>query len=430
MNSKIVFYILDCLNPTVNTQVGDLQRIPFVKPSKELEECISALASQNITIKIYLNSYRVIEIKFKRNPLVAFSEVSLRERVLSYLNYENAQLTLVLINEAIINQLIFKLYALSPEDQTQIEANIGKCVGELPILAAARDEYLSATTIENELIIKFIQNLALTTFEEQQIQTIEAEFANLYQSNNDLEEFCKRHKLNPINVWYWFRESKVLPQGRTAEIALEFLADTCRTILTEDSDGIIPLVGLPGEPRLLDRIEQHCVNQGFTSAQFMQLDELLGRPMNEYLEHHFFKNFSDHLNLFMFLPKTPFIWHLSSGTVQGFEAYIIIYKWNRDSLYKLKTKYLGKRVESLEYRQIQLADANTAQAQNEKEKIRLQLLEITEFTRKIDELIEEGYDPKLDDGVGKNISPLQKKGMLRCDVLNAKQLDKYLKADW
>jgi hypothetical protein len=60
----------------------------------------------------------------------------------------------------------------------------------------------------------------------------------------------------------------------------------------------------------------------------------------------------------------------------------------------------------------------------------LQLQEIAEFTKKIDELIAEGYDPKLDDGVGKNIAPLQKKGLLRCDVLNAKQLDKYLKADW
>ncbi|MFZ3129639.1 MAG: hypothetical protein WA125_00670, partial [Desulfosporosinus sp.] len=157
---------------------------------------------------------------------------------------------------------------------------------------------------------------------------------------------------------------------------------------------------------------------------------LLGRPVNEYLEHYFFRNLSNHLNLFMYLPKTPFIWHLSSGPLQGFEAYIIIYKWNRDSLFKLKTKYLGKRVESLEYRQIQLADSNSAQAQNEKESIRLQLQETTEFTRKIEELITEGYKPKLDDGVGKNIAPLQKKGLLRSEVLKAKQLEKYLKADW
>lgn len=49
---------------------------------------------------------------------------------------------------------------------------------------------------------------------------------------------------------------------------------------------------------------------------------------------------------------------------------------------------------------------------------------------KIDELLAEGYNPVLDDGVGKNIAPLQKKKMLAYDVLNAGQLKKYLNADW
>ena len=38
--------------------------------------------------------------------------------------------------------------------------------------------------------------------------------------------------------------------------------------------------------------------------------------------------------------------------------------------------------------------------------------------------------PKLDDGVGKNIAPLQEKGIIADDALNAGQLKKYLKADW
>jgi hypothetical protein len=430
LNSIAIKYVISCLNPTVNTQVGDLQRIPFVNLSDIFEEYLSTLASHNIEIKKHLCSYHIIETNFKKTALTTFSDPALRDRILSYLNYENAQLTLVLINEAIINQLVFDVYDLSPEDRIQVETQMGKPVGELPVLAEARDAYLASTTIESETVREFITKLPVITFDEEKIHNVKDEFIALYQSNNDLEEFCIRHQLNSINVWYWFRESLVLPPGRAAEIALEFLADTCRSVLLEDEDGIIPLVGLLGESGLLDRLEHYCLNNGFTSAQFSQLDELLGRPINEYLEHHFFKDLSNYLNLFMYLPKTPFIWHLSSGSQQGFEAYIIIYKWNRDSLFKLKTRYLGKRVESLEFRQIQLADSNTAQAQNEKEKIRLQLQEIAEFTSKIDELIAEGYDPQLDGGVGKNIAPLQKKGLLRSEVLTAGQLDKYLKADW
>ena len=49
---------------------------------------------------------------------------------------------------------------------------------------------------------------------------------------------------------------------------------------------------------------------------------------------------------------------------------------------------------------------------------------------KIDELLEEGYNPILDDGVGKNIAPLQNKGIIPYEVLNKGQLKKYLNADW
>ena len=50
------------------------------------------------------------------------------------------------------------------------------------------------------------------------------------------------------------------------------------------------------------------------------------------------------------------------------------------------------------------------------------LKEIEEFKQKIDQLLAEGYNPILDDGVGKNIAPLQKKGILAYDVLKATQL--------
>jgi len=433
-NSKLFFYITDCLNPTVNTQVGDLQRIPFVKPLQILEDNISALAGENVAIKKQLCSYSIIEINFENNPIVAYSDTTLKDRLLTYLNYENAQIVKVLLNESIINQFVFKVYDLSQEDRLQVETKMGKPVGELPVLDIARKAYLSEHSLEQEIVQQHIINLEAIEFDVQQVQAIKSEFASLYQSNNNLEEFCIRHQLNPINIWYWFKGSRVLPQARSAEIALEFLADAFRTILVADEDGIVPLVGLPGEPRLMDRFEDYCFSKGFTSAQIMQLDAVVGRPINEYVEQYFFRNFSDHLNLFMYLPKTPFIWHLSSGVHQGFEAYIIIYKWNRDSLYKLKSSYLSKRTESLQYRLQQIADSTTGQAQTEKETIRLQLQEIEAFAKKIDALIAEGYDPKLDDGVGKNIAPLQAKGMLKAEVLKASgknsQLQKYLNADW
>jgi hypothetical protein len=430
LNSNFCFYVANCLNPTVSTSISDIGRIPFVRPSKELEDTISALASQNIKIKKHLNSYRIIETNFDKNPLLAFSGSSSQDKILTYLNHENAQLTLVLLNEAIINQLIFEVYALSPEDQELVETKMGNPVGDFPVLIEARYEYLSATVIENKTVNKFIQNLTTIAYEEQHIQAIKAEFASLYKSNNDLEDFCIRNQVNPINAWYWFKESKVMPKQCMNVIAMEFLADLIREILIEDEDGITPLVRSAGEEILIDRIEKKFIEKGFTSAQFASFDNVLGREINEYLNNHFFKALSDHLNLFMYLPKTPFIWHITSGPNHGFDSYIIIYKWNRDRLFLLKSVYIEKRETALKNRQSDLHNDNTAKAQNEKDLIEKQLKEIEILKSKIDELLAEGYNPILDDGVGKNIAPLQKKGMIAYDVLNKGQLEKYLSADW
>jgi hypothetical protein len=97
---------------------------------------------------------------------------------------------------------------------------------------------------------------------------------------------------------------------------------------------------------------------------------------------------------------------------------------------RLRSVYIEKREQSLKNKQSDLADNNSAEAQNEKDRIFRQLKEIDEFKKKIEELLAEGYDPILDDGVGKNIAPLQKKKMIPYEVLNAGQLKKYLNADW
>lgn len=429
LNSNISFFLADKLNPTVNTQVGDLKRVPFILPDKKIENEISELSKQNIDIKKRLVSFRVFEFSFLNSPLVIYKDNNLIDRVLSYLNYVNFETTIVLLNEAIINKTVFEIYDLSNEDKLKVEEKFGKHIGQFPLFPEAKANFQEQNNDLSETIKDYINELDIINPSDDTIREIKQELNTLYTGNNDFEDFCIKFQINPINAWYLFKQAKILPSKKTKEIVVEYLSDVVRTLLMLDEDGIIPLVSLPGEPKLIDRLEQYC-SRDFSNAQFMQLDTLLGKPISEYLEHYFFDDLGNLLNLFRHMPKSPFIWHLSSGKHQGFEAYIIIYKWNRDSLFKLKTQYLSHRVENLEYRLIQLQDVNTAQAQNEKETIRHQLDEIKVFTAKIDELIAEGYNPKLDDGVGKNIAPLQKKGLLRADVLKAPQLTKYLKADW
>jgi hypothetical protein len=435
LNSDLTFYIIGCLNPTVNTTPGDIKRVPYIVPASVTKNRITSSAHICINIKRWLSQLSMVEINSSASPISYFSNQSdFKLKIKVYSDRENHLLTQVLINEAIINEKIFEVYDLTEHDKAMVLAKEGESIGGLPVISEARDAYLAESEATKEFpldaIRNFIEALPAKEFTAEELEAIENGFSTLYQSNNDLEEFCIRHQVNPINVWYWFKQSNVIPLQRMHTLAMEFLADMIREILMEDEDGIIPLVPNAGEKVLIDRIEEKFREKGFSSAQFSSFDSVLGRSLPDYLNNYFFKELSDHLNLFMYLPKTPFIWHLSSGPEQGFDCYIIIYKWSRDKLMRLRSVYIEHRERSLVNRQSDLSGNESADAQNEKEFIFRQLKEIEEFKVKIDELLAEGYDPILDDGVGKNIAPLQKKEMIPYEVLNAGQLKKYLNADW
>lgn len=252
---------------------------------------------------------------------------------------------------------------------------------------------------------------------------------SLYQNNNEFDKYCIRHEINPIEAWYQFNESEILPSQRTQVLSFELLTEIVRSILSQDDDGVIPLGDKMGEERLAIRIEREFMERGYSAAQFSQVCHLLGCPLEKYLQEHFFKQLSDHLNLFMYLPKTPFIWHLTSGKHHAIELYISIYKWTRDTLFRIRSIYAANREAAIRDR-LNSIDTSKTEDRQEATELRAMLAELENFCKKIDDLLASGYNPKLDDGVGKNIAPLQKRKMISYEVLNAGQLKKYLNADW
>ncbi len=200
--------------------------------------------------------------------------------------------------------------------------------------------------------------------------------------------------------------------------------------MSKDDDGVIPLTTNAGETNLAPRIEAEMVERGYKPAQIAQIFTLLGGGNFDLsLQERFFQQLSDILNLFMYLPKTPFIWHITSGQHHALDIFVTIYNWNRDTLIRIKSVYAANREAALNDR-LQVLMQGDATQKAEAAEVRAQLKELSEFCDKIDELLASGYDPKLDDGVGKNIAPLQKVGIISYEVLNKKQLEKYLNADW
>lgn len=440
LNTILSTYLLESLNPTVNVTQGDIKRVPFARPNEKNEQMVDVLVQNNIDIKKHLCTYSVVEQNYSHSPITPAS--SPESELTRYYNYENALLTLILLNEAIINRIVFDVYELSEHDRQMVLDKEGIPVGDLSVSQAALEAYktwLKEENTEFPASAEVWEHLDSLTIDNEQPQI--SDFEKLYQNNYGWEEFCNsdNHRMNPIEVWYQFRHAGVLPPQRTQSLCFELITDVIRAILKKDDDGVIPLCERMGEEPMDVRIEQELVERGYSGAQISQIEQLLcmnlgtGKSLRKYLYEKFFQQLSDHLNLFMYLPKTPFIWHLTSGDPasghSAIDLYVSIYTWSRDTLFRIKSVYLANRESGLSDR-LAAIDPTTANGKIEAAEIKEQLQELHQFADKIDALLASGYDPKLDDGVGKNIAPLQKAGLLSYEVLNSGQLKKYLNADW
>ena len=88
LNSNLAKYIINCLNPTVNTQVGDIGRIPIVLETSEEYDTICILAKQNVAICETKCGFSLIEYNFSQSPIS--STVDIFTSLNIYYNTENA----------------------------------------------------------------------------------------------------------------------------------------------------------------------------------------------------------------------------------------------------------------------------------------------------------------------------------------------------
>lgn len=131
LNTILSTYLLESLNPTVNVTQGDIKRVPFARPNEKDEQMVDVLVQNNIDIKKHLCTYSIIEQNFTHSPIGTSSMPT--EELSHFFNYDNALLTLILLNEAIINRIVFDVYELSDHDRQMVLDKEGIPVGDLSV---------------------------------------------------------------------------------------------------------------------------------------------------------------------------------------------------------------------------------------------------------------------------------------------------------
>lgn len=439
LNSNLTKYIISCLNPTINTEIGDIKKIPFVHPNSKTETTIAKISQQNVKMQKHLCEFSIIERNYKNSPFTWHRNENagfISEALKVYLTFENSLNAELLLNEALIDDKIFDVYELTQEDKQMILEKEGVPAGSLSIMVQEGYKIedikkgISPPEETADIINEYLKNLEIKSLDSKAWQYLIKQVEELYKKSESIEYISLSCKVNPLTVLHILNNSSVIPEKKSQRITQEFVLDQVRTILMADDDGIVPVSQMSGEKMVYERLLDKLNEEHYSQKDIQFLESLLGKRLDKYLEIDFFKDECDILNKFMYLPMTPFIWHLSSGEAGGIDLYTNIYNWSRDKLLKIKSVYAQKRKTGLENRLAQLSDGSSIKIDEEKEIIQKQLMEIDEFCKKIDKIAFSGYSPVLDNGVGKNIAPLQKEKMLKTEVLTKKELEIFLNADW
>jgi len=236
-------------------------------------------------------------------------------------------------------------------------------------------------------------------------------------------------------------------EERIREHVRRLLSWYVKRAIEEDEDGIVPL-DRTFPDNLYDRILRLLEEEWGEERAKRLLDEfyeILGEGLEEWLIFDFFPY---HISLYK---NRPIFWLLWCGERRGgrkkpyFACFLNYHKLNRDTLYKVRTLYLGRviqeariRLENTRAERMETRGSPSKGRRLQREILELEqmLLELEDFDRKLKALTEplqppppapkrdswleekirevriNGYNPNIDYGVLVNITPLKEAGVL------------------
>ena len=481
LSSVLISDLLSLVSGTVHFEVGEMKKVPIPDPSTlgsraispgEIQDLLgslsphsplstlnsitlSSLAQDCIEIKKELYSFHVMERDFKHDPLSwglkEMSEegglVNVKNALKKFFLHKAELEARLLINEAVNDELVLKLYELLPEDLTLLDVitqsgPLGSLTEDArSALNEGRVHDLGRRTKDGSsdlyaAVLEVLESEGIPVgaypprdLNEDERKTLKKLYLKHRHDRGSgkseaitgmefgiVEELAGTLKVSPVTVVEELSKIDSLPSEAVKDVISEHIQALTIEIMREDDDGILSLSTDTGETSIATRIIERWRALGIGDT-YNELENLLGKKLDDYLLKDFFK---DHSKRFM---SRPIIWQLTSD--KGSVNFLVLHhSWSYDKMLLVRSKYLGDVKRTLE---------NTLATElNEKnrEKLMEKLAELERFSNALNELLDGSYLPEVDGGVAKNIAPLQKRGLLKFDVLSKKLMDKMLKVEW
>lgn len=374
-NSKITPIYIEALNPTTTTQVGDLKRIPFIRPEKDVETEILKLVNENISIsRDEWNDYE-FSWDFKVNPLLGIyrkemknnEEIALESCFNKWKELCISRKQKILQNEEALNELVISVYGLNNE--------LDKSVSIDDINIRDADEYRE--------IVGLLSYAVGCMFGRYSLDYEGLCFAGGEWDDKKYITFIpESDAIIPITDEEYFDDDIV---KRT----IEFLEKAFgKKYLAENMSYIARILG----------------NKGDSEKE----------TIRKYFINDFYK---DHCNMYSVTNggKRPIYWMLSSGDTNGLKALFYIQRYSENTIGKIRSDYfvrvqsaIENSLKNVEYSiAASVSAVDKALATKQRDKYIKQLNELRGYYSALSHIALQRIEIDLDDGVKENYRKFQ-----------------------
>ncbi|EMA6342982.1 BREX-1 system adenine-specific DNA-methyltransferase PglX [Bacillus cytotoxicus] len=364
LNTKIVYDLLNMINPTLNFGAGTVGKIPIIhESSQNIISKINNLCDKNIEIsKDEWNSFE-LSWNFSKHNFLKVQSQRIKECWNSIKEYTNNQFLDMKKNEEEINKIFIDLYNLNhsvtpfldDEDITIRKADKERDIKSF--ISYAVGCMLGRYSLDQEGLV-----FAGGEFDESKYQTFKADANNIIPITDDeyFEDDIVSRFIEFVRVTF---------SEETLEENLDFIAEALKKKANETS--------------------RQCIRRYFLKE--------------------FFK---DHVKTYQ---KRPIYWLFDSGKNDGFKALIYMHRYDVGTVARVRTDYLHtlqRKYESEIVRRDVLIESDApakdkTRAKKEKEKLQKQLLECQQYDQVIAHVANQKIAIDLDDGVKVNYAKFQ-----------------------
>lgn len=409
LNSSLVRYVMNGINPSMRFQVGDVEQM-FIDKNMDSEE-IDGLVSSGIDIQEKIQSLNEVNSQFDPQMLLS-------EDMTEQLYLENIRSSDLAIVHDLIDELIFEYYDISTQSQEIIYGGVPKKLIRYPRLVPEDKSESIDSEFSSEVAIERVS----TGEYDDLVEKIED------KSGNDLREISEGLEVSPYTVATLLHEHDLYTRDEKQQAAGRLLSYYLGCImgrwdlegLEPDEDGIV-VFDESFEDNVTSLV-QECIELTYSADELYEreteIEDMLGKGYVDWLRESFFRY--HHCKEYRRRgQRIPIYWQLESdeGT---FSCFLYYHAMDADTLSKLRGQYVDAKIRLLQNRlgslerEIESANEDKKRTlRNEIEETQNQLDDVKDFGERLDALINAGFEPDFEAGIWENIQKVDEYDLLQ-----------------